>query len=202
MSFYQTKERLTQKVVKYFPSWITPMQLSVLRLLLAAPIIFLLLHQQKMAALLVFLFSALLDFIDGPLARATNRVTTMGKLLDPFADKVMVLPVVCILGLYFISLPLIGLILGLELLLIVISVIIKPILDRRGVKKALGANIFGKYKMTTQVILVLLFFLAPVTPTSRLIATLLATIAVLLSMASIIKHTLPDIHDDSNKINL
>ena len=202
MSFYQTKERLARQLVKYIPRWITPTHLSLLRLFLALPIIYLLLNQHRTLALIVFIFSALLDFIDGPLARATNQVTTLGKLLDPFADKVMILPVVCLLGPYYISLALIGLILGLELTLIVISVILKPILERRGIKKPLGANIFGKYKMSMQVVLVLLFFLAPLTTTTRLIATLLATVAVLLSAASIIKHTMSDPHDDPNKISL
>ncbi len=202
MSFYQTKERLARQLVKYIPRWITPTHLSLLRLFLALPIIYLLLNQHQTLALIVFIFSALLDFIDGPLARATNQVTTLGKLLDPFADKVMILPVVCLLGPYYISLALIGLILGLELTLIVISVILKPILERRGIKKPLGANIFGKYKMSVQVVLVLLFFLAPLTTTTRLIATLLATIVVLLSAASIIKHTMSNPHDDPNKISL
>jgi len=202
MNFYQTKERLALQLVRSFPSWITPMQLSILRLALAVPIIYLLLHKYLIWALVVFIFSAILDFLDGPLARATNRVTNFGKLLDPFADKVMILPIIVILGPRYISLPLIGLILGLELLLIVISIILKPILERQGKHKSLGANIFGKYKMTVQVMLVLFFFLAPLTATSRALATILAVIAVLLSAASILKHATSDSHADQNQVNL
>ncbi len=201
MSLYQIKETIVTRFVLMFPRWITPMQLSLLRLALALPIIYFLLHDQRLIALIIFLCSAFLDLIDGPLARATNRVSDFGKLLDPLADKVMVLPALCILGPHFISIALIGLILGLELLLIVISVIMKPLLERQGINKPLGANIFGKYKMTTQVVLMLIFFLAPTTPTIRLLTTIVATVAALLSAASILKHIASDSHADPNKIN-
>jgi phosphatidylglycerophosphate synthase len=95
MSLYQTKETIVTRFVLLFPRWITPMQLSLLRLALALPIIYFLLHDQRLIALIIFLFSAFLDLIDGPLARVTNRVSDLGKLLDPLADKVMVLPVLC-----------------------------------------------------------------------------------------------------------
>jgi CDP-diacylglycerol--glycerol-3-phosphate 3-phosphatidyltransferase len=41
-------------------------------------------------AALVFGVAAFTDWLDGYLARTTNQVTVMGKLLDPIADKILI----------------------------------------------------------------------------------------------------------------
>lgn len=42
-------------------------------------------------ALIVFIFAAITDFIDGFIARRFSAVTDFGKLLDPVADKLLVM---------------------------------------------------------------------------------------------------------------
>ncbi len=44
-------------------------------------------------ALGVFVFAALTDFIDGQIARRTNTISEFGKLVDPLADRLLVISV-------------------------------------------------------------------------------------------------------------
>lgn len=45
----------------------------------------------KVLSLVVFVFAALSDFLDGFLAQRRNMVTDFGRLMDPIADKILVL---------------------------------------------------------------------------------------------------------------
>lgn len=68
-----------------------PNVLSLLRLLLVPVYIILFVNGRKYEALAVFLAASITDLFDGLIARKYHLITDLGKLLDPFADKVMVL---------------------------------------------------------------------------------------------------------------
>jgi CDP-diacylglycerol--glycerol-3-phosphate 3-phosphatidyltransferase len=72
----------------------TPTKLSVLRILLAFLVFGLLMTPglaAKAAALAGFVVASATDWLDGWLARRWNQVSAFGALLDPIADKVLVL---------------------------------------------------------------------------------------------------------------
>ena len=71
--------------------WNLPNALTILRLLLVPVYVVLFSLGQKNAALIVFLSACLTDLLDGQIARRCNQITDFGKLMDPLADKIMVL---------------------------------------------------------------------------------------------------------------
>lgn len=70
-----------------------PNKLSTLRIALVPVVIILLLNGSfvgDLAALIVFALAAITDKFDGYYARKYNLITSLGKILDPLADKLLI----------------------------------------------------------------------------------------------------------------
>jgi CDP-diacylglycerol--glycerol-3-phosphate 3-phosphatidyltransferase len=74
--------------------WTVPNILTVLRLMAAPGLAVMFLYFNRpyadWFALILFVSAALTDWIDGHLARSWKQVTRLGTMLDPIADKAMV----------------------------------------------------------------------------------------------------------------
>jgi CDP-diacylglycerol---glycerol-3-phosphate 3-phosphatidyltransferase len=64
--------------------------LTFLRLILAVVMFCLIAAEWYMASFVLFVIAAGTDWLDGYFARKYGQVTTLGRILDPFADKVIV----------------------------------------------------------------------------------------------------------------
>ncbi len=64
-----------------------PNLLSVIRLLLVPLFVFLFLSEYVVPAVVVFVVAGATDVVDGYIARKFNCTSTLGKVLDPLADK-------------------------------------------------------------------------------------------------------------------
>jgi cardiolipin synthase len=66
-----------------------PNLITVIRILLVVPTAIALVHQQLMTTLMLFAVAAASDVIDGFLARYFKWQSTLGSILDPIADKLL-----------------------------------------------------------------------------------------------------------------
>jgi CDP-diacylglycerol--glycerol-3-phosphate 3-phosphatidyltransferase len=108
-----------------------------------------------LVALVVFLTAAVTDLLDGYLARRWGQVTTVGTLLDPIADKLLISSaLIALVQIRLVPAWMVILIVGREF----------AISGLRGIAAAEGYTIksseLGKTKMTTQVIGVALLLLS------------------------------------------
>lgn len=74
-----------------------PNVLSAIRLILVGVFIFLFARAKYLACLIVFLTAFFTDLLDGYLARRNNWISDLGKVLDPLADKLMVIAALFVL---------------------------------------------------------------------------------------------------------
>lgn len=71
--------------------------LTMLRIALIVPLVYLLwVSEARWAALILFGLASITDFFDGYLARKRNEHTKLGQLLDPIADKGLVISILFI----------------------------------------------------------------------------------------------------------
>ena len=82
-----------------------PNYLTVIRIIGSVCIPILLLFEVKETgcfwALIIFIFCSVTDFLDGYFARRLNQTSNLGKMLDPIADKLLVILVLGFLTLVF-----------------------------------------------------------------------------------------------------
>ena len=74
-----------------------PNALTLLRILLLPVVVWRFVIGDATGALIAYMAAMLTDALDGIIARKTNQITALGKLLDPIADK---LSLVTLLGLF------------------------------------------------------------------------------------------------------
>lgn len=129
-------------IKNYWPRFILPNHLTILRIILAIVLFFLLLtgYKDRIGLVIVFLIAAILDLFDGSVARTLNKESRLGAFLDIVADRLLIFPVIFFILIKDYFLLLVCLILP-ELIsgLIVIYYKISGIVIK--------ANIFGKTKM-------------------------------------------------------
>ena len=102
----------------------------------------------------IFIIASITDKLDGYIARSRNQVTTFGKLLDPLADKILVLTAMILLveiGRLPAWIPVI--VLSREF---VVSGYRLIAVEKGG--KVIAASVWGKLKTVTQMIAIILAF--------------------------------------------
>ncbi len=131
-----------------------PNQLTSLRLLLSVVLFAFIAFEWYLTSLVLFIIAAGTDWLDGYFARKYGQVTTLGRILDPFADKV----IVCGTFIFLVAIPEMAKVpLGLRAWMVVVVVgrellvtALRSFIEQRG--SDFSAKKAGKLKMVLQCI--------------------------------------------------
>jgi len=109
---------------------------------------------RSLTAALVFVVAAVTDLLDGYLARRNGQVTTLGKLLDPIADKLLVLSALILL----VNVDRVSALVAILIIAREVAVTgVRAIAAGEGM--VIAAEMTGKYKMALQVVAIVLLIL-------------------------------------------
>lgn len=136
-----------------------PNRLTLMRMILAIPFIFFLQYSEgntafRLIALAIFAVASITDFLDGYIARKHNLITDFGKLMDPLADKILVISALVV----FVEISYIPA--WISIVVIAREFLISGIRTLAAAKgEIIPAGNLGKYKTTSQMIVIILMML-------------------------------------------
>src|SRR4051794_38526736 len=157
------------------PIFNVPNQLTTLRLLLAIVLFVLIAFHYFLASAVVFAVAAGTDWLDGYWARKYGQVTNLGRILDPFVDKI----IVCGTFIFLAAVPgsgvqawMVVVIVGRELLVTAL----RSYLEGEGAD--FSAKMAGKLKMAVQCLAALLSLIALAQPVGHVPEQLSLAVAI------------------------
>ncbi len=170
-----------------------PNKLAMLRMILIIP--FVLIMQvalstdnvsleifTRLIATIIFVGAAITDYFDGKIARKYNMITNLGKLIDPLADKLLVISAMVVFTKYDrLSLWIVLIIIFRELLITGL----RSIVAAEGI--VIAAETLGKWKTTTQMIALTIMILLP---TSGFVNNILMIIPLILTIQSGVEYVM------------
>jgi len=166
--------------------WNVPNALTLFRIFLVPFLVVVLLTKfsgSEYAGLTIFLVAAITDFFDGYVARRYNKMTKLGALLDPMADKLL-------MSAAFISLVELGLARAWMIVIIIGREFavdsLRAIAAQQGV--TIAASPLGKTKTVSQVVAVSLLILSYELGEYKFIAELSLWVVMLFALVSAVDY--------------
>lgn len=126
-----------------------PNQLTGMRLLLSVVLFVLMALQMWLSSMVVFIVAASTDWLDGYFARKYNLVTVLGRILDPFVDKI----IICGSFIFLVAEPQSGIAAWMAVVVVARELLVTSLrgyLEGEGVN--FSASMSGKLKMLLQCI--------------------------------------------------
>lgn len=131
-----------------------PNKLTLLRVIMIPFFVAAMLTEHKWIALVLFVVASLTDLADGKIARKYNLVTDFGKFMDPLADKMLVISaLICLVGMDRIWTWIVILIVAREFIISGFRLVAAE----KG--KVIAASMWGKFKTTFQMIMVIMMII-------------------------------------------
>lgn len=140
--------------LRFIPKRVTPNQITAIRFILIPVVYALLLQHSFILALIVFAIAALTDLLDGAMARIRGQITDLGKVIDPIADKLLILTVLLFVGWQYLIIKVFVIYIIFELVAVLVGYFFAFLIGN-----PIGANVFGKIKLNLQCLSIGLFIL-------------------------------------------
>lgn len=129
-----------------------PNLISILRIILVIPIIWLMREQAFGMALILFFVAGISDGVDGYLAKRNHWATRLGSILDPLADKLLLISSYVMLGfLGYLPFWLVLAVLSRDVIIVLGALVYHMVLG----KYEMAPSIFSKINTFMQIVLVL-----------------------------------------------
>jgi len=158
-----------------------PNVISLIRIILVAPIAYFLLHQNYSFALLFFFIGGLSDGLDGFLARRYNWESELGVMLDPLGDKLMMLTAYLLLGWHdLLAWWLVSLVIFRDLIIVIGTLLYRKFIGTEKLKPLF----ISKLNTVLQILLVLLVMFSQIVNLSPLIVDSLLWSVVVTTLMS------------------
>lgn len=141
----------------------------------------------RYVAVAIFIVASLTDLLDGKIARKYNLVTNFGKFMDPLADKLLVCSaLVCFVELGQLPAWMVIIIISREFIISGFRLVASD----NGV--VIAASYWGKFKTTSQMIMVVLLILN--IEALHLLTTAFIWIALILTVVSLLDYLVKNAH--------
>lgn len=171
-----------------------PNKLTILRVILIPFFVAALMTQgganetMRIVAAVIFIVASLTDLLDGKIARKYNLVTNFGKFMDPLADKLLVCSaLICFIELHQIPAWMVIIIISREFIISGFRLVASD----NGV--VIAASYWGKFKTTFQMLMIIVLLL-DFGGAFDLIGQVLAWIALILTVVSLIDYLVKNKH--------
>lgn len=192
---YKRDQLLFLFIKPYWPRKFIPNQITMIRIVIGM-ILFTLLFvykvEDRFLITILFTIGVVTDLFDGSVARCLNKVTELGKQLDPIADRVLIIPI----AVYSLLDSHKWLLLSLVVVEIINAVVSVYYNKEKEIKE--GANIYGKTKMVLQsIVFIAILIVWPETP--PLLFIYLLWLTILISLTSVASRILQE-HPKKAKI--
>ena len=138
-------------------------------------------NQNLLWAALVFILASITDWLDGYIARLYDAESILGKLLDPLADKILVMSALVMLSsskIAFIPAWLVVLLLSREFLVTGL----RSLAAVKGV--VVAASKLAKFKTATMMIAIILLFLTPLSTHLKTLGLYTLWVSAVISIVS------------------
>ncbi len=130
-------------MIQYLPNILTMLRL------VAVPVFIMMMYYNPFTAMWIFIGASITDYYDGYIARKYNVISNFGKLMDPLADKILVLSamvLLCISPVRYIHWSIVAIV-GLRELAVTL---LRDYYRSKNI--IIAANIWGKLKTVLQMV--------------------------------------------------